>query len=159
MNTGAPLTHSPPQHPNERVSDQPSERVSERVSEGVTDDRDQVFTSLDTHFSFKVFIQQLFFHIFFPLTVPLAWSLYGVKHARIQGYHYSDKPFMSYLLTIIPSLCIWASVSVYCTQRVGMLQLQLQLPLDMMQLPVGMFLLQRMMIAVKYASLSPYEYR
>ena len=109
-----------------------------------------VFSSLDTHFSPIVCLQQFVFHIFFPFTVPIAWYKYGMKHAHIQGYHFNSVP--SYIFSFLPFLC-WASA-------LGCLLVEPDvLSAEQLVLPFGVFILQRMMIAVKYASLSPDEYR
>ena len=110
---------------------------------------DIVFSSLDTHFSFYVFVEQLIFHVFFPLTVPIAWYRFGMKHSHIQRYHYRDPA--AYFFTYIPLLCVVAALCcLYAEPDV--------LRVEQLRLPFGVMLLQRMMISVKYASLSPDEY-
>lgn len=109
-----------------------------------------VFSSLDTHFSPLVALEQFIFHVFFPFTVPIAWCRYGMKHTHLQMYGWKQK--LAWPSTYIPFVCI-ASSLVCLVAEPDVLKI------EQLVLPFGVFILQRLMIAVKYASLSPDEYR
>lgn len=111
---------------------------------------DIVFTSLDTHLSFTVFLEQLCFHLFFPLFVPYAWLRYGTSHARVQSYHLAD--YRSYLTTYIPLLCVAISVVSFVVHP-------RQHEYAQALVPFSFLFLHRLMVATKYATLSPDEYR
>lgn len=108
-----------------------------------------VFTSLDTHFSATVFLEQFLFHIFFPLSVIYGMGRYGTTHAQVQQYHLGNRA--TYFTTIMPFLCM--ATAVYCVT-----QDRDNLNYKMLVVPFMGVFLQRMMIAVKYATLSPDEY-
>ena len=109
-----------------------------------------VFSSLDTHFSPMVAVEQYIFHVFFPLTVPIAWCRYGMKHSLLQNYHW--KMSFAWMSAYIPFLALASGlVCLFAEPDV--------LHIKHLILPFGVFFLQRLMIAVKYASLSPDEYR
>jgi hypothetical protein len=109
-----------------------------------------VFSSLDTHFSVMVFFEQFFFHIFFPLSVPYAWYRYGTTQTQLQDYHFSSIP--AYVFTFAPFLCMSAAVICLVAEPEV-------LNYGHLVVPFGLFAIHRMMVAVKYATLSPDEYR
>lgn len=137
--------------PMNAVMEEDEEVEEEKESHECPDGAGLVFSSLDTHFCPRVCLQQFVFHVFFPLTVPIAWYKHGMKHAKIQRYHWKEAP--SYLFSYMPVValvsfvvCLWADPDDVLTA-------------EQLILPCGALLLQRLMISVKYASLSPDEYR
>ena len=69
-----------------------------------------IFSSLNAHFSFAIFLEQLCFHIFFPFSIPIFLYKFGYMNAYAQNY---DLSFVVMLNTIAAGILCNVLLTVY----------------------------------------------
>lgn len=107
-----------------------------------------IYNSLNPHFSFQLFFEQLFFHLFFPFSVPYFLSKYGWSVYYAHGLQ--PTKIRNILANWIFPLAIFISIitAQYLPDRIG----------HGCYVPVCIFLIHRFMIALKYGTMSQSEY-
>lgn len=108
-----------------------------------------LYNSLNPHFSFQLFLEQLLFHLFFPLPLPYFYLQYGKTFLYAHGLYPLTNirnllanwffPIAFYLLIII---------SQYLPDRISYGYI----------VPCCIYLVHRFMVAMKYGTLSSSEY-
>jgi hypothetical protein len=108
-----------------------------------------LFDSVSSHFSILVFAYQFFLHLTYPLLLPVSFYQHGWICLYSQGF----VPFevvnitFEYLLHI--SFYLTIICSILSRDDIGFQSL----------FPIFLYLSHRLMVAFKYATLSPTEYR
>jgi hypothetical protein len=119
-----------------------------RTDEIEDEDHPMLFNSLNPHFTFEIFIEELLSHLFFPIFLPFFIWKYGWTYPLAHGFLPTSVSavvtnwfFPTFLLTILIS-------AHYLPSRIGGGYI----------VPTCIFLIHRFMIATKYSSLSQSEY-
>jgi hypothetical protein len=110
-----------------------------------------LFDSITLHFSPGVFAAQLLHHTVFPLIVPFYLWRYGWTFLYTQGffYHNSIQNFIFGWFSLI-SFYVIVFLAVFGSSRIEG---------EDAIWPIFLFAMHRCMVAFKYATLSPSEYR
>lgn len=128
--------------------------------------REQIlFDSLSSHLSLSVVFQQFLLHLSYPLLLPYYWWRYGLTFMYTQGFAldrlsvYDDfcwhfirnHLFLQGVTTLITqSMMLLMIVSAYIAyDEVG----------SQVLFPIGVYCMHRLMVGLKYGTLSPTEYR
>jgi hypothetical protein len=107
-----------------------------------------IFHSLNPQLSLQIFFEQLFFHLFYPFSIPFLFWKYGRTFPIAHGV-FSTFPLLILSNWIFPSFFVLAIVtSQFLPSQIG----------DGFIVPSCIFLIHRFMIATKYATMSESEY-
>jgi hypothetical protein len=113
-----------------------------------TEDPPIIYSSLNPHFSFQIFFEQLFSHLFFPFGLPFFIWKYGWTFTIAHGFRptsiincFGNWLFPTFLITILVT-------AQYLPNRIG----------SGYMVPTCIYLIHRFMISTKYGSLSHSEY-
>jgi hypothetical protein len=109
---------------------------------------DVIYSSLNPHFSLQLFFQQLFFHIFFPLSSLYLYSQYGTT------FFYAHGIILTNLRNILSNW--FFPISFYITILTAQ-----YLPSNISYgyfVPCCIYFVHRFMIAMKYGTMSISEY-
>lgn len=109
-----------------------------------------LFDSITLHFSPSVFLSQLLHHTVFPLIVPFYVWRYGWTFLYTQGFLYTTSG--GFTLGWLSLICFYVIVFL---ALFGSSNIEGE---DAMW-PLFLFAMHRCMVAFKYATLSPSEYR
>lgn len=107
-------------------------------------DREHVlFDALSSQLSLAVCIEQFLLHITFPLLLPLFFRRYGRIFFYAQAF---NSPISIINISVFYAMVLSAIMS---TEKIGM----------QVVFPIGVYVIHRFMVALKYGTLSPSEYR
>jgi hypothetical protein len=125
------------------------ERGEEKGEREERDDKDPIiFNSLNPHFSFQIFIEQMISHLIFPLGLPFFIWKYGWTFPLAHGFRPSS--MMDFIGNwLFPIFFITTlSTAPSLPHRIGGGYI----------VPACIYLIHRFMVAIKYGSLSQSEY-
>jgi hypothetical protein len=100
-----------------------------------------IYDTIKLYFCLKVFIIELAVHMF--------WPMFNWYHPLAHG-HRLNEPIMVHIFTSLVPICLIMSCIAYW--KAGLHQGEIVLP-------ILLFIIHRVMVAFKYASLSPTEYK
>ena len=115
--------------------------------DGHTEDyeNDVFFDTMTVSFNLRIFLTQLFVHVFFP-------AAYFMVNYRAQ-YFYNASPFATFINTI-SSLILWAAIVMYYISP----QEDRELFYGAIRISIILFLQHKLIVALKYSALSDTEY-
>mmetsp|Transcript_766 Transcript_766/g.1273 ORF Transcript_766/g.1273 Transcript_766/m.1273 type:complete len:587 (-) Transcript_766:111-1871(-) len=108
-----------------------------------------LFDSATVHFSPSVFLYQFFLHLSFPLIIPLHWYRYGWISLYAQAIVTSTYQGMIFSWFISLAALTMVIAAINAPENIG----------NQILFPICLVVMHRLMVSLKYATLSATEYR
>lgn len=108
-----------------------------------------LFDSVTAHFSITIFFYQLFLHLTYPLCLPISFYWHGWMFLYSQGF--APRNLGNIIFSYVVAVAFYLTIlcALFSRDGIGFQAL----------FPIFLYVAHRLMIAFKYATLSPGEYR